>query len=242
MEHLSLQLQGHASSPALSSPFLPQQQEVSATPTISSKDQTCVSSESGESHGKHISAQVNPMVFVSNSDLTLNKPPSHAEINQSVIQPPYNYPDPYYSGLYAAYGPQPYPQMFGFTSTRVPLELAEDGPIFVNAKQYHGILRRRQVRARLESQNKLLKNRRPYLHESRHLHAVKRERGNGGRFLSTKKLENSVSAPLPHIAPATAGPHSIGLHPNAVVFQQQQPDHMLSTNSSAQQFCSPIVR
>ena len=53
------------------------------------------------------------------------------------------------------------PPMLGLASTRValPLDLAEDGPIYVNAKQYHGILRRRQSRAKLEAQNKLIKNR-----------------------------------------------------------------------------------
>lgn len=51
--------------------------------------------------------------------------------------------------------------MTGIAPTRVPLplDLAEDGPIYVNAKQYHGIMRRRQIRAKLEAQNKLVKNR-----------------------------------------------------------------------------------
>jgi len=49
----------------------------------------------------------------------------------------------------------------GTQQTGVPLPSdAVEEPIFVNAKQYHGILRRRQSRAKAESDNKAIKVRR----------------------------------------------------------------------------------
>lgn len=45
--------------------------------------------------------------------------------------------------------------------------------------------------------NSLYEIMQPYLHESRHLHALKRARGSGGRFLNTKKLQESKSSQAP---------------------------------------------
>lgn len=75
----------------------------------------------------------------------------------------------------------------------LPFSVAtEDGPIYVNPKQYHGILRRRKIRAKEGLQKRSAKDK-PYLHESRHRHACRRPRGAGGRFLNTKSLENEKS-------------------------------------------------
>ncbi|KAK7349281.1 hypothetical protein VNO77_06527 [Canavalia gladiata] len=125
-----------------------------------------------------------------------NFPPSQLGHNQSFVHTAFHHAEPCFSGLLAApYGPQPnihHPQLIGMAPIRIPLPLdLSEEPIYVNAKQYHAILRRRQYRARLEAQNKLIKERKPYLHESRHLHALKRARGSGGRFLNTKKLQES---------------------------------------------------
>ncbi|KAG7283881.1 hypothetical protein CRUP_034068 [Coryphaenoides rupestris] len=68
------------------------------------------------------------------------------------------------------------------TMQRIPLpgaEMLEEEPLYVNAKQYHRILKRRQARAKLEAEGKIPKERR---------------RGDGGRFFSPKEKEEMALA------------------------------------------------
>ncbi|KAF7014856.1 hypothetical protein CFC21_028791 [Triticum aestivum] len=146
-------------------------------------------SDNDNDHGKPDQHMIKPLLSLGNPETVA--PPPMIDCSQSFAYVPYAADA--YAGIFPGYASHAivHPQLNAATNSRVPLpiEPAAEEPMFVNAKQYHAILRRRQIRAKLEAQNKLVKARKPYLHESRHRHAMKRARGTGGRFLNTKQLE-----------------------------------------------------
>ncbi|KAK3391211.1 hypothetical protein B0H63DRAFT_558048 [Podospora didyma] len=84
--------------------------------------------------------------------------------------------------------PQQYPAI-GPTIMQETPSASEEAALYVNAKQFTRILKRRVARQALEERLQWKpKRRKPYMHESRHNHAKRRPRGPNGRFLTAQEL------------------------------------------------------
>ncbi|XP_062215367.1 nuclear transcription factor Y subunit A-3-like isoform X3 [Phragmites australis] len=174
-------------------------------------------SDNNDSYVKRDQGMVKSVLPLGNPEAALSPP--KFDYNQPFACITYPYAaDPYYGGVLTGYASNAivHPQLNGTANSRVPLpvEPAAEEPVFVNVKQYHAILRRRQMRAKLEAQNKLVKGRKPYLHESRHCHAMKRARGSGGRFLTKKELQEQQQKALLSVQTPTGGVSKMALGKN----------------------------
>ena len=89
------------------------------------------------------------------------------------------------------------PSQIPNNASRKSLNFAAAPAVYVNPKQYKRIVIRRQNRMRLERliTSRVPKRTPPYLHESRHAHAMKRQRGPGGRFMPVAANAGAAEEP-----------------------------------------------
>ncbi|KAE8711316.1 Nuclear transcription factor Y subunit A-1 [Hibiscus syriacus] len=127
---------------------------------VNKETQTTASSRAvGNGGQEHHNLQFVASSVPTMRDEGLTQPPLFELVGHSIACASNPYMDPHYGGMMAAYGHQPlgYPPFVGISHARMtlPIEMAQE-PVYVNAKQYQGILRRRQARAKAELEKKVI--------------------------------------------------------------------------------------
>jgi hypothetical protein len=119
-----------------------------------------------------------------------------------------------------------FPFLGGTYRRPLPPELIEEEPIYVNPRQYERIIKRRIQKASRGIKNEVTASdkakAKPYKHLSRHLHAKRRVRGKGGRFLSKEEADKVDSQ-------KDIGSH----HDTATNSPITNKDHLASTSKSS---------
>eukprot|EP00871_Galdieria_phlegrea_P004319 jgi/Galph1/4889/GphlegSOOS_G3540.1 len=124
----------------------------------------------------------NPHLFVNGYE----QPTSYSALPTTVLNTP-----EYHSQRFIPAVPPFQPANSLTRESNISYDGTDEQPVYVNAKQYHRILKRREARKRQLGRESFMekKAKRPYRHESRHRHAKNRQRGLGGRFLSKSEKE-----------------------------------------------------
>ena len=165
---------------------------IESEPRMSSQSMNLIRTVPSQRHGEFSDAYVNyaqPTQFLCHPPQGTQFPPSH---QMAQFQPSSQ------TSELSTWGQMP--QLRNPPAARTPIPQrpyleedsrpSEEAPLYVNAKKFKRILKRRFARQQREERLGCTPgSRRPYRHESRHKHAIRRPREPRGRFLNKDELK-----------------------------------------------------